>query len=101
VSPHHNITEKKVKHQCIYCGRSIEEERWASQHMYKIHYKTIMCSCGKETRMPVNFHGSGHDNWDNKGWISVKEFEKMLGDLARHSEKIEDKIRNHQGRVAL
>jgi NAD-dependent SIR2 family protein deacetylase len=91
--PHHNITEKKAHSQCIYCGRKISDERWASQHMYKIHYKTITCACGKETRKPVVFHGSGHDNWDKKGWISILDFEKMLLDIAKKNERIEEKIR--------
>ena len=101
--PHHNIKERQTKHQCIYCGRFFDRGRWVSRHDINFHYKTIKCKCGKETRITVKFIGSGHDNWDKKGWISIKEFEKLLVDVAKgnNGEKIEEKIKkNYKGSTA-
>jgi hypothetical protein len=39
-------------------------------------YKSVRkCpNCGKEIMLPVNFLGSGHDNWDGKStWKSSKD----------------------------
>jgi len=93
--PHHTIKERQTKDQCIYCGRFFDKDRWTSEHEINFHYKTIKCECGKEARITVNFIGSGHDDWDRKGRITIQEFEKLLVDIAdkRKKEKFEEKIK--------
>ena len=35
---------------------------WKSEFEMEIHYKLGKCDCGKELRIRVPFHSSGHDS---------------------------------------
>lgn len=63
----------------MYCNADMSNSRWISQHVGLIHYKTAKCSCGKLNTIKVNknFLSSGHDDWDDKGWISIKDLNKI------------------------
>ncbi|MCP3684909.1 MAG: hypothetical protein GY861_19785 [bacterium] len=47
----------------MYCGRTIDRDKWKSEFISELHYKTMECECGKKNKIIVHFHGSGHDNW--------------------------------------
>ncbi|MBN2567030.1 hypothetical protein JXB02_03015 [Candidatus Woesearchaeota archaeon] len=61
---HHLIGERSAKEQCIYCAKDLTLLPWRSDFHGEIHYKTLTCECGKEVRIRIGFHGSGHDSWD-------------------------------------
>lgn len=63
---HHSFTTQDFKRQCMYCSTSFDEIKWDNIHVGTRLYKHSNCSCGKVIMVPVNFLGSGHDNWDGK-----------------------------------
>lgn len=63
---HHLVTEKDCRIQCFYCGNNLSSEKWSSDFDFHRHYKTVMCSCGNEHRMRVDFDGNGIDDWNGK-----------------------------------
>ncbi len=69
--------------QCLYCNENMQNHRWVSQHIDQIHYKTAKCDCGKINSIKVNnnFLSSGHDNWDKKNWLSIKDLNKIKKNL--------------------
>ena len=66
MSVHHLLTEKDLKIICPYCKASIKENEWKSHFELEHHYKTTECKCGETISIKVDFHGSGHDNWNKK-----------------------------------
>ena len=62
----HLGTEKHQKICCLYCKRDLEKKEWKSEFSGGTHYKTTKCECGQVVRIPVEFGGSGHDNWSGK-----------------------------------
>lgn len=49
--------------RCRVCRRVLKKENFESTFSGNLHYKTTKCSCGKEVNIPVNFSGSGKDEW--------------------------------------
>jgi len=70
----HLASENTQKIQCIYCANDLSGREWVSEFIRDLHYKATRCDCGKNIRMKVEFHGSGHDSWD--GTKSWKKFKK-------------------------
>ncbi|MBW3003589.1 hypothetical protein KY328_03310 [Candidatus Woesearchaeota archaeon] len=63
----HLVKSEQIKDVCPYCGKDLEDvSGWRSEFHLEMHYKKIKCSCGKENLVKVDFHGSGHDDWDGK-----------------------------------
>lgn len=92
----HIIEEIDTKQRCVYCNKLIEKNTWQSIFHGEIHYKTTKCECGKESRVKVDFAGSGHDSWDGTfNWLkelmknqrtekqSVKKLEPLIKELKR------------------
>ncbi len=48
---------------CIYCSEKLEPEKWGSVFAQVQHYKCVLCRCGRENCVRVDFIGSGHDSW--------------------------------------
>ena len=66
---HHLIKEMHAKNFCVYCGKELKGKNWNSEFEAELHYKTVKCpECKKKNRIRVDFHGSGHDNWDGNGF---------------------------------
>ena len=85
---HHLINESEIKENCIYCGCDLSNKRWKSHFEGDLHYKIIVCKCGKKNNVKVNFLGSGHDSWDGScSWEFVIE---------SRDEKLEIKIKELQ-----
>ena len=50
--------------KCMYCGERLDRDRWKSHFNAHKHYKINSCvRCGKESRVDVNYEGSGHEEW--------------------------------------
>ncbi|MBW2992352.1 hypothetical protein KY345_04005 [Candidatus Woesearchaeota archaeon] len=49
--------------KCMYCGKKLDRKTWKSHFNAHKHYKVNNCSCGKETRVDVEYEGSGHEEW--------------------------------------
>tara|TARA_Y100000310_G_scaffold339022_1_gene430393 strand:- start:21880 stop:22185 length:306 start_codon:yes stop_codon:yes gene_type:complete len=65
VTKHHLLNEEHQRFECIYCHHKLKGTKWDSAFESAHHYKAVKCgSCGKENRLRVDFHGSGHDSWD-------------------------------------
>lgn len=90
----HIIKEIDTKQRCVYCNKVMEKSIWHSSFHGEIHYKTTNCVCGKESRIRVDFAGSGHDSWDGTfNWLkelnqknekqSVKKLEPLIKELKR------------------
>jgi ribosomal protein L31 len=48
----------------MYCSNRLDIKRWKSDFSNHKHYKINKCeSCGKESRVDVDYHGSGHEEW--------------------------------------
>ncbi len=87
VTIHHLIGEEDFKRLCPYCGRDVKPthaHKWHSEFIAEAHYKTLACRCGKELRIKVDFHGSGHDNWNKK----KKEAKKTIEDKIKEVNKV-------------
>lgn len=56
---------RNIEHDgiCIYCGEPLDSEKWSSVFAQVNHYKCVLCKCGKENCVKVDFIGSGHDSW--------------------------------------
>lgn len=74
---HHAAKENDQRFICIYCKKSLLKDKWESKFSGEIHYKTAKCECGKEARIKVDFHGSGHDSWEKESTIDDKV--KIIG----------------------
>ncbi len=48
---------------CIYCNEKLDSTQWASVFSQVLHYKCVLCRCGKENCLKVGFIGTGHDSW--------------------------------------
>jgi len=52
--------------RCRCCGDELNKDEWFSEwdqiNHADLHYKSIVCSCGKKTWVKLDFIGSGHDN---------------------------------------
>ncbi len=48
---------------CIYCNEKLPPEKWGSVFAQVQHYKCVLCRCGKENCVKMDFIGSGHDSW--------------------------------------
>ena len=60
----HLFKSENIREQCPYCGRDLKDKSgWKSDFHSELHYKKIVCKCGKENFVKVDFHGSGHDDW--------------------------------------
>jgi len=63
----HLIKEEHQKEFCPYCGRDLSKENWVSDFHLEHHYKVVVCSGrNKKISIKVDFHGSGHDEWNNE-----------------------------------
>lgn len=87
----HLVSEIVQRKQCIYCGTDLADREWRSEFARDLHYKSIVCDCGKDVRIQVEFHGSGHDSWDGtNSWKQHFKKGKTQGKL----KNIESKIQN-------
>lgn len=78
---HHLVREPDFVKQCPYCNREAKPthmHKWRSEFHWGIHYKTLVCNCGKELRVKVGFHGSGHDSWNKKKKESLDDKVKVI-----------------------
>ena len=66
MTSHHIFREDELIDHCIYCNREITKDMWKSEFVGFIHYKVAKCECGRETRIKVDFDGSGDDSWIEK-----------------------------------
>jgi predicted RNA-binding Zn-ribbon protein involved in translation (DUF1610 family) len=74
MTSHHMIESEAAKHKCLYCGNELKENEWDSDHAMQKHYKVNKCSsCGRETKILVEFDGDGSDSW-------MSPVEKKVGD---------------------
>lgn len=63
----HHVKSDQLKEICPYCGKSLNKANdWRSEFHIDMHYKKLVCSCGKENIVKVDFLGSGHDDWSGK-----------------------------------
>ncbi|MCB9362260.1 hypothetical protein H6504_02390 [Candidatus Woesearchaeota archaeon] len=51
--------------RCYKCGADLSALSWESEFIGPRHYKSTVCTCGKEISMQVDFWSSGHDSWSN------------------------------------
>jgi hypothetical protein len=66
-----NIADQKL--QCPYCHKDLNNASWHSHFESIKMYKAFHCECGRFLSLPVDFFGSGHDNWDKKeSWKSYR-----------------------------
>lgn len=63
--PHHIARSETQQETCLYCGASLRDKSWESEFKGYLHYKTLMCDCGRKVHIRMNFKGSGHDSWNN------------------------------------
>lgn len=54
--------------KCEYnCGNQLDRKKWKSTFNAHKHYKENKCdSCGKTTRVEVEYGGSGHEEWNGE-----------------------------------
>jgi hypothetical protein len=81
--PHHLVSEEGQKTFCIYCKRDVPISGWTSEWHSETHYKNVVCKCGKELHIKVNFEGSGHDSWNGKKFKSKIVKKKTIEDKVR------------------
>ncbi|MCK4521451.1 MAG: hypothetical protein KAU20_02670 [Nanoarchaeota archaeon] len=62
------MQQEHQKEICPYCKADLSNKEWNSEFHFEHHYKIHDCKCGKKIIIKVNFHGSGHDSWDNNPW---------------------------------
>ena len=80
----HLLKERDIKDICPYCREKISDSmEWKSEFCSSLHYKIGKCeSCGRDLRIRVDFHGSGHDLWHK-----IKDYEwenrKNIHDLIK------------------
>jgi DNA-directed RNA polymerase subunit RPC12/RpoP len=69
---HHTFTIKDQKNQCVHCSNTLKDIKWENVHQGIQLYKSTFCpECKYHILIPVDFLGSGHDNWDGKNsWVS-------------------------------
>ncbi|MFT4297695.1 MAG: hypothetical protein ACMXX5_00715 [Candidatus Woesearchaeota archaeon] len=69
---HHCFTIQNQKFQCIRCSSPLHDSKWSNHHEGTQLYKSAICpSCSYDIMIPVDFLGSGHDNWDGvSSWTS-------------------------------
>ena len=60
---HHLIKSAYSSKTCIYCANKLDPDDWKSGFDMELHYKEVVCKCGKKNIIKVKFHGSGHDGW--------------------------------------
>lgn len=90
---HQGFNLKDQKSQCPYCHADLKDAEWHSHFESVIMYKAFHCSCGKFLSIPMNFKGSGHDNWDKKNsWTSNS-------DIRIH--KMKEKMRTLESRIKI
>jgi len=86
----HLVSERAQKQQCIYCGTNLADREWKSEFARDLHYKSIVCDCGRNVRLQVKFHGSGHDSWDGtNSWKQEFKKPKSEGNLKTIESKIQ------------
>lgn len=59
----HLIRTVERNGSCIYCNEQLDSEKWSSVFAQIHHYKCVLCKCGKENCVKVDFAGTGHDSW--------------------------------------
>ena len=55
----HLAREEQQREQCMYCGRSLKESKWRSEHHREVLYTISYCECGKKVFVRMPFQGSG------------------------------------------
>lgn len=73
----HIIRKVERNGSCIYCNESLENSKWTSDFAQGVHYKCVICTCGKQNCARVNFIGSGHDKWSGLEKKVVKSNTKV------------------------
>ena len=87
MSVHHLVKVEDIAEACPYCKLDLSQGPWQSRFVGENHYKTAMCSCGKEMWMHVPFYGSGHDSW-NKRQVQAAPSGKTIDDKLTIAPKI-------------
>lgn len=59
---HHLVRRAEKGGSCIYCSRQLEDA-WISEFFAAAHYKCVLCTCGKQNCVKVDYIGTGHDAW--------------------------------------
>jgi len=65
----------------MYCGCRLDMKGWRSHFHAHKHYKTNSCDCcGKESRIDVDYGGSGHEEWSGEvAFLNANEsIERLL-----------------------
>ena len=82
---------------CPYCRTELHEQEWKSEFSISKHYKTTDCKkCGKRISVPVNFHGSGHDNWREEKNLSQINTKEKLENLEKTKAMNKTKKNRHK-----
>ncbi len=84
----HLIKEVQVRTTCVYCKKDLSDKTgWESKFSGDHHYKVLICDCGKESWVEVEWGGSGHDEWDGEpSWLEEGAKE------AASTDSIEEKV---------
>jgi len=102
---HHLIKEDCI--HCLYCNQDLSKDEWKSTWDKEHHYKNIQCSCGRSNRIKVEFHGSGHDDWQSWAFKDdlLEQVKEKIGDVkivekVDKGQPIEKRIENEQKKAA-
>lgn len=64
---HHLVRDRDIEAQCPYCNMILADKEFSSIFCGKMHYKHVICDCGKNICIRItDFISSGHDSWDKK-----------------------------------
>lgn len=65
----------------MYCSNQLDRKRWISHFNVHKHYKVNKCEkCRKESRVDVDYDGSGHEEWSGEtAFLNANEsIERLL-----------------------
>ena len=65
-----HVTDFDARFKCLYCSNDLLSNKWYSDFIGSLHYKTTRCNCGRHVRIKVNFLSSGRDSWHEKHFKS-------------------------------
>lgn len=72
--------------KCMYCSNQLDRKKWKSHFNAHKHYKVNKCdNCGKESRVDLDYDGSGHEDWS--GEIAFLNANESIDRLLRSEKK--------------
>ena len=80
---HHIIRAAYSASICIYCSAELNPDKWESEFDAELHYKGVVCKCGKKNIIKLDFQGSGHDNWSRLEKKANGEGKKEKADIKK------------------